>query len=101
MPAISEVLGICKTGHYHWCPGCEDVHVLPKDRGWSFDGNLDKPTYSPSFKHTWTWGPERVEKCCHYIVTDGILHFCADCTHALAGQSVPIPPIPPEHKDFD
>lgn len=31
---------------------------------------------------------------CHSFVVDGSIQFLADCTHALAGQTVPIPPWP-------
>jgi hypothetical protein len=37
-----------------------------------------------------------VEKICHYILTDGVLDFCADSTHALRGK-VPLPPLPPPY----
>jgi hypothetical protein len=29
-----------------WCPGCDGMHVV--DSGWTFDGNFDAPTLSPS-----------------------------------------------------
>lgn len=31
---------------------------------------------------------------CHSFVTKGQIQFLADCTHHLAGQTVPLPPIP-------
>ncbi|MCZ8310961.1 MAG: DUF6527 family protein [Magnetospirillum sp.] len=87
------------NGHLHFCPGCDDMHRLPP--GWAFNGDLVKPTYSPSFKHTWgRHKPGQPEKCCHYILTDGVLNFCGDSTHALAGQSVPLPPIPERYADW-
>jgi hypothetical protein len=95
-------------GHCHWCPGCEEMHEIPDS--WSFDGNVDAPTFSPSVKITgkqiikldgkWTGGWVRdgdgntVDYCCHYILTAGILNFCADSTHALAGHVVPLPELP-------
>jgi hypothetical protein len=76
----------------HWCPGCESLHVLPIVRGgWTFDGNLSAPTYTPSFLHLWHEGI--VEKRCHYILTAGVLHFCDDSSHALRG-AVPLPDLP-------
>jgi hypothetical protein len=95
---------------------------------WTFDGNLQSPTFTPSFKHEgvkgildndkWNgefvkgildngkWNGEFVKEngkpvkfVCHYILTAGVLNFCADCTHALAGQSVPLPVLPPEMRD--
>lgn len=64
------------------------MHPLP-DSGWTFSGNTDSPTFSPSFKHT--WGENKV---CHYILTDGVLQFCGDSNHELAGQSIPLPDLP-------
>lgn len=84
------------------------MHRLPDS--WKFDGNLESPTFSPSFKHTgmqtvkvdgkWTgeWvrdaAGKPVPNVCHYILTAGVLNFCGDSTHALAGKSVPLPSLP-------
>ena len=97
-------------GYLHWRPGCEETHRLPDS--WHFDGNRDCPTFSPSFKQSgvqtvkvngkWTgeWVRDRDGKTipfvCHYILTKGILNFCSDSTHALAGMSVPLPQLPDE-----
>lgn len=92
------ILKRCSAGHIHWCPGCERIHILPD--GWTFNGNPDRPNFTPSFKHTWNRTGDPL-KCCHYIVTDGVLNFCGDSTHALAGKSVPIPPLPDRYLNFD
>ena len=84
------------------------MHPLPDS--WTFDGNLDVPTFSPSFKHEgvqrvfvdgkWTGEWKRDETgntipyVCHYVLTAGILNFCGDCSHALAGKHVPLPQLP-------
>ncbi|MCZ4340562.1 hypothetical protein O4H52_03015 [Sphingomonadaceae bacterium G21617-S1] len=31
---------------------------------------------------------------CHSFVRNGQIEFLSDCTHALAGQTVPLPPFP-------
>jgi hypothetical protein len=36
---------------------------------------------------------------CHYVLTFGVLHFCADSSHALKGLSVALPPLPPGLRD--
>jgi hypothetical protein len=73
----------------HWCPGCEEMHVLPWKRGgWTFNGDFERPTFTPSFKHS-----DGAGNVCHYILTDGVLDFCGDSTHALRGK-VPLPPLP-------
>lgn len=88
-------------GRAHWCPGCKEMHVIPKT--WNFNGDIDKATFSPSVRITWAggYGPDRVNRCCHYFLTDGILHFCSDSTHELAGKSVPLPELPEEFKPED
>ena len=110
MAKVSPVLRSVEGGaHEHWCPGCGEMHVIPST--WSFDGNVDRPTFSPSVKITgvqtvgdargeWTgeWVLDAAGKalpyCCHYILTRGELNFCGDSTHALAGRTVPLPPLP-------
>lgn len=78
-----------------WCPGCQEMHVLPWKRGgWTFNGNVDSPTFVPSFRID-----DRAGNVCHFILTAGVLDFCADSTHALKGQKVPLPPLPPELRD--
>jgi uncharacterized protein DUF6527 len=96
------------------CPGCCDTHTVPveetPERGalWSWNGSLDKPTLSPSLAvtsghHTSYWKPGDECWCdkdygfscyrCHSIITDGRIMFCADSSHALAGQTVDLPEI--------
>jgi hypothetical protein len=91
-------------GYLHWCPGCEESHTLPS--GWTFNGDLERPTFTPSFKHEgrkrvfinreWVgeWlrdaKGDTIPYICHYILTDGVLNFCGDSTHSLAGKSVPL-----------
>jgi Family of unknown function (DUF6527) len=86
MSQVSSKLRRGEGRYFHWCPGCVETHPLPD--GWAFDGNLDSPTFTPSFKHDWGNG-----KVCHYILTAGVLNFCSDSTHGLAGQSVPLPDL--------
>lgn len=89
MPKVSNTLWKTQSGHWHWCPACFDMHPLPNS--WEFDENLESPTFKPSFKHRFG---KKMSKVCHYILTDGILNFCKDCTHELAGQSVRLPELP-------
>jgi hypothetical protein len=98
---------------FHWCPACNELHQLPD--GWAFNGDLNAPTFTPSFKHSgmqavvvdgeWTGEFVRdaagapVPFVCHYILTAGVLNFCADCTHGMAGQAVPLPDLPAHARD--
>lgn len=74
------------------CPGCKHDHVYTvrtdgKEVCWSFNGDLDHPTFSPSLLNT----TETTR--CHLFLTDGKLQFLGDCTHHLAGQTVDLPYI--------
>lgn len=76
-----------ETRWVYFCEGCGHVHQF--DKRWTFNGNMEKPTFngsghSPSIKMD--WAESGVAKCCHAIITDGICAFQSDCTHALAGQ---------------
>ena len=95
MGQVSSRLRRATGGYLHWCPGCEEMHILPD--GWAFDGNLENPTFAPSFKHS---GRRRdasgntIPFVCHYILTAGVLNFCVDSNHALAGEAIPLPKLP-------
>jgi len=109
MSQVSSVLRRYADGYAHWCPGCLEMHVLP-DGGWKFDGNLECPTFDPSFKHEFTrceyvngkWTGEWIRDAqgktipatCHYNLIAGQLHFHVDCTHALKNKVVPLPKLP-------
>lgn len=74
-----------------WCPGCDEVHVIKTSAGgWTFDGNAERPTFSPSILVTGGGGDRR----CHSFVRAGSIEFLSDCTHALAGKTVPLPDWP-------
>lgn len=92
-----------------WCPGCADLHAAEVEGQprWEWDGNLDAPTISPSIKVTgvqWeTSSPfhkphhavaPKGQTCCHSFVRQGRWEFLGDCTHHLADQTVPLPPLP-------
>lgn len=89
-----------RDGFYDFfCPGCEHFHSFntnPKHWNgmvWEFNGDMDKPTFTPSLlnKSPRKGGGERV---CHIYLTDGRIHFLNDCTHKLAGRVVEIPEWP-------
>lgn len=71
---------------YFHCPGCDSVHGVDSTR-WTFNGDANRPTISPSILCTWQPRPDR----CHSFVRDGRIEFLSDCTHALAGQTVDLP----------
>lgn len=88
--------------HEHWCPGCNRIHQIAVDAPfrngarWTFDGNAESPTFSPSVSVLLrpSMGADRPERRCHYFIRAGRIEFCADSTHALAGQTVDLPDLP-------
>jgi len=82
-------------GYHMDCPGCGFMHavqVVPhKGRPvWTFNGDMDKPTFSPSILVTWEHGENYEKRRCHSFIRDGKWQFLNDCTHDLAGQTVPM-----------
>lgn len=114
MSQVGRFLRRGEGRYFHWCPACADTHQLP-DRGWTFNGDFEKPTFTPSFKHNGVqrilvdgeWNGEWVRDAagkavpfvCHYILTKGQLFFCGDCTHAMKNKVVPLPEWPPDLAD--
>lgn len=124
MSALSGLLRSAEAGRImFWCPGCNEPHQIRvgdgSGAGWGYNGNPDAPTFTPSVlvRTVRTKGgdaeldaildtyklPEerekvladkRIEWVCHSFVTDGRIQFLGDCTHDLAGQTVPLPPFP-------
>lgn len=78
---------------WFWCPGCDDAHRITVDHpdGWTWDGNEQAPTISPSILTWRDWGDKRR---CHSFIRAGRWEFLTDSTHALAGQTVPMVPLP-------
>lgn len=99
------------------CPGCNEAHAVTTGDGpgprWGFNGDYDRPTFSPSVllksghfcsgqegKDCWCTYEARLGKpapfkcsICHSFVRDGQIQFLSDCTHELAGQTVPLQPF--------
>lgn len=102
MSTASKILRKSSDGYGFWCPGCNRYHGVFVDSAdkrpgaqWTFNGNVNNPTFRPSLLVTYSDpdGSEPDERC-HSYITDGQIQFLGDCTHALAGQTVPIPDWP-------
>lgn len=109
-------------GHSHlevifWCAGCACAHgVSVTSGGWTWNRSLDRPTFTPSILTKWSkmtpegeamalrgekmpTGPDgkpgrypSMDMTCHSFVTDGSIQYLGDCTHRLAGQTIPLEP---------
>ncbi|TXH44018.1 MAG: hypothetical protein E6Q97_33325 [Desulfurellales bacterium] len=100
-----------------WCPGCSSYHGAQTDPThrnpvtnalWTWNNDTDRPTLSPSVLVSrreslrrnppdGIEGAELARFCeenrviiprCHCFIREGRIEFCADCEHALAGQTV-------------
>ena len=88
--------------------GAEAHGRMPAD-GWDWNGSLEAPTLAPSvlvysrqtlIDHDLPHGdgpgqllaPENktMTPRCHTFIRNGLIEFLADCTHALAGRTVPM-----------
>lgn len=94
---------------HFWCPACDDAHgiTVESPNGWTWNGDLEHPTFDPSVKvggvqwptdsgfhkpnHAVAPGQPIV---CHSYVRGGRIEYLGDCTHALKGQTVDLPPWP-------
>lgn len=102
-----------------FCPGCQNYHSVgvssEHPQSWQWNGEDDNVTLSPSVllrsghfapghaadKPCWCdhnkRNPENIHfHCvqCHSFVRNGNIEFLSDCSHSLAGQTVPLPDYP-------
>lgn len=84
-----------------YCPGCDTLHSIwtshPNSHNavWGFNGDTEKPTFSPSVRITWPhWTTDqdgvetKKDHCCHFFIKEGNIEYCGDCTHELSGQTL-------------
>lgn len=79
------------------CPGCGRHHAIRVGNSdgpsWSFNGDMDKPTFSPSILDRIALTGGGYRNGCHFFIRDGEIQFCGDSEHKLAGQTVDLPEI--------
>lgn len=83
------------VGYSFRCFGCGHDHVIDVPR-WQFDGNMAKPTFSPSIKCTTGSyaNPKYIDPeglpptICHFFIENGNIKYLTDCTHYLKGQTI-------------
>jgi hypothetical protein len=75
-----------------WCPGCQCCHFantvanVPNEPTWSFNGDFESPTFSPSF----LVDADKPERRCHTFIENGHIRYLDDCHHGLKGKIVPM-----------
>jgi hypothetical protein len=94
---VGRYLRSVTNGYAHYCPGCELMHAfavdVPLGNGarWTFNGDLEKPTFNPSMNIGSDW--------CHYNLVNGELRFSTCNGHKLGGTTMLLPELPPEYRD--
>lgn len=100
---MAKVKDLGNGNYSFFCPGCGHDHVYntqnPGRPNWSFNGDLNSPTFTPSLLNTWgkeadpNWevpdepGPGiGWSGRCHLFVTNGRIDYCGDCTHPYNGR---------------
>lgn len=78
------------VAHAFFCLGCGQNHAAIEGR-WTFNGNYEKPTLSPSIMVTAPYMGEIENYVCHSFVTNGEIQYLNDCTHKFAGQTIELP----------
>ncbi len=123
MSSLGKYLRKTSQGLAFWCTGCGYAHHigvdgigLPSGPKWTWNKDVEKPTFSPSvlvrgirpdmdeatlalyqsrtpnFEND--LNDPRFRSVCHTFVIDGVIDYLGDCTHALAGQKVPLSEFP-------
>lgn len=103
-----------RVGVTYWCNGCAGAHgvTIEGPGAWYFDGNYDSPTFAPSqltmgvrYKRNPDgsrngaevergFDGEPLKEICHTFIRGGMVEFLSDCTHELAGKTLPLPMLP-------
>jgi len=73
------------------CPGCRIEHEI-SSKIWEWNGDLDRPTFSPSIlAEGYSRRGEIIH--CHHYVKEGKIEFLNDCHHDLRGQTLDLEDI--------
>ncbi len=76
-----------------FCPGCLKRHqfrVAGPEPRWIFNGDVERPTVSPSIFTDAGW----LDRRCHCFIADGRIQFLDDCFHHLRGTTIDLPDFP-------
>lgn len=98
-----RTLAAQKEEGMYWikCPACNSRHYIPTVKRekpnwsdkeiWAFNGDMEKPTFTPSINISWPDGKGGHVKRCHFDINKGNIEYYLDCTHELKGQSRELP----------
>lgn len=91
---MSKIRNLKGGGLTFFCPGCDQCHSVNTSARvtWDYNGDADNPTLSPSILVRMPRPGH--QDVCHSYVRNGAIEFLNDCTHVLAGRTVPLPEWP-------
>jgi len=79
----------------YYCIACKQYHMVNISNPnlqptWTFNGDYDKPTFSPSVLLTQAYTKESGKRTyvCHSFIRNGKIQYLGDCTHELVGKTV-------------
>lgn len=77
------------VGYVVECKACGWAHMIYTTGPvqWSFNGDVEKPTFSPSLMVNGDLSNKSVPRC-HSFIRDGKWQYLNDCTHDMAGKTV-------------
>lgn len=100
---MNQVVIETPSGWMIKCPSCQ-WHEFPKKgkpgASWTFNGDLFKPTFTPSMNQLMRFSEavceedRRPDRRCHFIITAGRMQFCGDCTHDYKNKIIDMVPWP-------
>ena len=110
---MSDVVRVDGPRLSFFCPGCRDRHTVmiepsrPGTPVWHWNRSKNEPTINPSIlvRGTIPITDDEADRImagdtiipdsfvCHSFVADGEIRFLGDCTHDLAGKTVPLEPM--------
>lgn len=86
----------------YYCPACKILHRVnvnnPNARNgsrWTWNGDAVRPTFSPTIVFMFDSLPY-----CKSTVTAGRIYYHKESLHDMAGESIPLQPIPIEEMGY-
>jgi hypothetical protein len=95
-PVVERVDGQSGSlAYWFWCPACDTHHCFCTKRSdeengpiWQFNDDVFKPTFAPSLRVSYGNKPDS-KPMCHLFLRNGVIEYCNDSGHKLAGQKIP------------
>lgn len=78
--AVLRKLNLLRCDRFlYFCIACNTLEWFDTKQ-WHWDRDMDCPTVHPDIKY------EKESYICHKRITNGVIEYLPDCTHAMAGM---------------